>query len=375
MKTKAETESNTITAYLTSTTGTLPLCFVSLRLLQCCFTLFLLFFLFTKQITAQESWGAALFTTQRHDFGSVPLGTNAEFRFELKNVYNSDLRLLSVRSSCSCVSARLSATLLKPGETGAVIARLNTSGQHLRKNSSVLTLQIQTMVSGSRRTDTVQLFVSGFIRPDVVLTPGIVEFGAVAKGTAAERTVMLEYTGNPGWALMSVQRSQPFIYARAEEVRRQQGNIAYRITAILQDDAPADYVRDVLRFTTNESQSGRAVPVEILLPVQGVVRDPLQAKPSPIMLGILSPEESVTKNVVIRSETPFRIMSVSARDARFRFAFSDQESTVQMVSVSFASSISSGRTQDIADVIRITTNDPRQPGISVNAFVRVVPKY
>jgi len=327
----------------------------------------------TGESVARETWGAALFDTQRHDFGSVVLGAHAEFRFELTNTQNSDIRLLNLRSSCTCITATLSDSSLKPGEKGAVIAQLNTSGQHLRNRSSVLTVQLEAVINGVRRVDTVQLFVSGYIRPDVILTPGGVEFGAVAEGTAAERTLLMEYSGHPGWALMSIQRSLPFIYAKAEEVRREQGNISYKITVILEEDAPTGYVRDVLRFTTNETQLGKAEPVEIVLPVQGVVRASIQAKPSPMLVGILSPGETVTKNIIVQNETSFRITNVSAADNRFRFAFAEQASTLQLISVSFsAREIPPGQEQNISEVIRIATNDPQQQIVTVNAFVRVV---
>ena len=334
-------------------------------------TLFLFLFLFSilaGQSVARETWGAAMFNTQRHDFGSVARGADAEFQFELTNIYTSDVRLVSVHTSCSCIQTRFTPQTLRPGETSAVVIRLNTSGQFLRNASAVLTVQLETIVSGARRMDTVQLFASGFIRPDVVLTPGSIEFGAVIEGTTVERTLLLEYTGNPNWALMRMERSQPFIHAVAEEVRRDRGNIAYRITVTLRDDAPVGYIRDALRFATNETSPGRANPVEIVLPVQGVVTAPIQIKPMPMLIGILTPGESVTKSIVVRSVTPIRITNVTTTDTRFRFAFSEQASTVHIISVAF----SAGQPQDIAEVIRISTNDPRQQHITVDAFVRVM---
>ena len=323
---------------------------------------------------ASDSWGAAMFKTKRHDYGHVVLGANAEFHFELTNIYDREVRLTSVRSSCGCSTAKFSGTLLKPGETGAVIAHLNTSGQYLRDKSAVLTVQLETMTGNSRRTDMVQLFVAGYIRPDVVLTPGSVEFGTVSEGTSVVRTVLMEYTGRSDWALLRIERSQPYIHAKAEEVRRERGNVVYRITATLRDNAPAGYVKDILRFTTNESQPGTSEPVEILLPVQGVITAPIYAKPSPLLVGVLAPGEIATKSIVVRSDTPFRITNVMTEDKRFRFTFSDQESTVQLVSVIFsAGEFSSVQPQDVAKVIRIFTNDLRQNPITLRAFVRVMP--
>ena len=339
--------------------------------------LLLVFFLFCivlpERGVGQESWGASLFQSKRHDFGRVALGADAEFRFELTNKYKNDVRLSSLRSSCGCTSATFTTPLLKPGETGAVIARFNTTGQHLRNRSAVLTVQLETVINGSRRRDTVQLFVSGYIRPDVVLTPGGVEFGAVPEGTAAERVLHMEYNGSPGWALMKVERSQPFIYAKAEEIKRERGDVVYKITAILREDAPIGYIKDALRFTTNESLPNRTDAVEILVPIQGVVTAPIRVSPSPMLIGVLTPGETAAKSIVIRNETPFRITGVSASDDRFRFAFSNQESAVQLVSVSFSTDQDFSENQeDVAESIRISTSDPQHKTIFVEAFARIV---
>lgn len=321
---------------------------------------------------AQESWGAALFQTKRHYFGRVALGADAEFRFELTNAYQNDLKLLSVRASCTCTSAKLSTSLLKPGETGSVIARLNTSGQHLRDKSAVLTVRLEMEINGSRQTESVQLFVSGYIRPDTVLTPGSVEFGTIPEGTAATRVVQLEYTGHAGWALTKVERLQPFIYAKAEEIKRGRGSVVYKITATLADDAPVGYIRDVLHFTTNELQPGKPEPVEIMVPIHGVVTPAFRAKPSTMLMGVLIPGETATKTIVVRNNTPFRITDVSASDPRFRFAFANREGMVQLITISFVTGqISSEQAQDIAETIHISTSDPQQKNVSINALVRI----
>ena len=142
----------------------------------------------------------------------------------------------------------------------------------------------------------------------------------------------------------------------------------------MRENAPAGYVKDILRFTTNEYQPDKREPVEILLPVQGVVTVPLYAKPSPLLIGVLTPGETARKSIVVRNETPFRITNVAATDKRFRFIFSDQESTVQLISVIFsAGATPSTQQQEVAEVIRIFTNDPRQNPIAVRALTRVLP--
>lgn len=325
-------------------------------------------------VTAADSWGAALFPVKRHDFGRTAIGADAEFRFELENIYVQDVKLLGVQSSCGCTNASISTKLLKSSEKGAVIAKLNTSGQHTREKSATLSVQLETVVDGRVLRDTVQLFVTAYIRPDVVLTPGIVEFGAVREGQSVARTLMLEYAGRSDWALTKIERNSPFVHARAEEIKRTGGEVAYQITVTLKDSAPVGYVKDTLRFATNERKPGSVEPSEIVLPIQGVVMAPIHARPSPFLVGIVAPGESVAKSIVVRSDTPFRITRVDSDDKRFRFTFADEESHIQIVSVLFsAKNIKTAGPVDLVNRIRIRTNLSDQEFVTVDAHTRIEP--
>lgn len=331
--------------------------------------------LLTPSVTAAESWGASLFSIKRHDFGRVAIGADAEFRFEMQNPYVEDVRILSVNSSCGCTAASVSTRLLKSTEKGAVIAKLNTSGQHTREKSATLSVLFETTIDGRTLQDMVQLFVTAYIRPDVVLTPGIVEFGSVPEGRAVERTVRLEYAGRTDWALTKIERNNPYVHARAVEVKRSGGDVVYDITATLKADAPHGYVRDALRFVTNETRAGLGEPLAIVLPIQGFVMASIHAKPSPFMVGLVTPGESVSKSIVVRSETPFRILEVDSEDKRFRFTFSGHESHIQIVSVLFSARDSrTPEPVDLAGRIQIRTSLPDQEFVTIETLARLAPK-
>jgi len=331
--------------------------------------------LFPASSPAAETWGASLFKVKRHDFGRVAIGADVEYRFEFQNEYVQDVKLLGVQSSCGCTSASLSTNLLKSGEKGAVIAKLNTSGQHTREKSATVSVVLETVVDGQVLHDMVQLLVTSFIRPDVVLTPGIVEFGSTPEGRSVVRTVQLDYSGRDDWALTKIERTHPYVHAKAEEIKRNSGEISYKITVTLKDNAPIGYVKDALRFTTSEQRPGGEA-VEIVLPIQGVVMAPIHAKPSPFMVGLLAPGESVSKSIVVRSETPFRILGVESDDKRFRFTFADQASNIQIVSVLFSlKNTETTEATNLSDKIRIRTDLPdQQEWITLDALARLVPK-
>ncbi|MDR0871533.1 MAG: DUF1573 domain-containing protein [Planctomycetaceae bacterium] len=318
------------------------------------------------------SWGDGLFTVNKHDFGTVALGSEAVYAFGIENVYVQDIRILGVYSSCGCTIPSRTKEILKSGEKGAVLAKLNTNGQYLGQRGATLTVDVETTVNTQLLRETVQLTVSGYIRSDVVLTPGSVQFGSVPQGQTALGNVELHYTGRNDWTLTKIDRHNPFIYARADEVKRSYGDVVYQITVKLKEDAPVGYIKDILRFATNEVKPGTNEPAEIELPVQGVVAASLRIVPPLFMTGVLAQGDSVAKNIVIRNSSPFKISAVDSPDKRFKFTFSKQESPIQILSVLFTAKDVTTETL-LSDFIRIQTNIPERESLSIKTETLVMP--
>ncbi|MDR1291210.1 MAG: DUF1573 domain-containing protein [Planctomycetaceae bacterium] len=335
-----------------------------------------------------ESWGEGLFETRQHDFGRVVLGAKAEYRFAITNHFKQDVRVISLNTSCSCTSSVLSSESIKSGGTEYLIATLNTGGQYTYESRAIITIHFEVLVDGQVLRDSAQLAVSGYIRPDVVLSPvGAIEFGAVKRGETVVKKIKLEYAGKEGWELTKVERNNPHIHVRAEAIPFpdgsfwRNGEIHYQITATLKPDTPAGYVKDVVIFSTNESdnknekrknnpqENGTNRRSEITIPINGVVTEPLQVKPSPFVIGLDNNDADVSKNVVIRSNKQFRILGVSCEDKRFKFTFSEHESSIQIVAVFFRTKNNSNipDTQNNNE-IKILTNLPEQKQITIETI-------
>ena len=67
-----------------------------------------------------------MFKTTSHDFGTVARGTDKSFAFELTNLYEEDVHIASVRSTCGCTDARLTKKSLKTWQKGQIVTTLNT---------------------------------------------------------------------------------------------------------------------------------------------------------------------------------------------------------------------------------------------------------
>jgi len=57
----------------------------------------------------------------------------------------------------------------------------------------------------------VQLQVRGYIRSDVVFTPGTVDFGSVATGDGGAAELDVTYTGSDDWEIVDVRSANEFL--------------------------------------------------------------------------------------------------------------------------------------------------------------------
>ena len=78
------------------------------------------------------SWADSMFTELSKDFGSVPRGPTLTHPFRLVNNTGRAVRIVGVRVSCGCVSARALQQTLAPGQETAVLATMGSLGQSLR---------------------------------------------------------------------------------------------------------------------------------------------------------------------------------------------------------------------------------------------------
>lgn len=308
------------------------------------------------------SWADSMFKIKKHDFGRVAIGAEASFSFKFQNIYEEEVRIVSVSSSCHCTEPSVTKKTLKSLETGEIIAKFNTSGQFLKDKGATLTVVFDKPYPAE-----VQLQITGYIRPDIVMTPGIAELGAVHSGKSVTKTVTMEYAGNPNWQLLEVRQNNPYLEAKILERKKIGGEIRYKIAVILKENAPVGYINDVLQFVTNEKQygaQGKSIPSTIPLPVRAEVSAPLYAKPSPFQIGVLCRNESVTKNLVLRGSRPFRILGVTTDDERFNIEFSKERSSVHVLPVSFV--CDEFKTEPITGRITVQTDRSDEKYLSVD---------
>ncbi len=299
--------------------------------------------------SAQE-WADKMFNTTTHDFGTVAKGSKAEFRFQIKNLYEEDAHIQAVRSSCGCTTPQITRSDLKTFETGEIVAEFNTRDFTGHKSATLFVTFDKPFHAE------VQLHITGFIRSDVVTQPGAVDFGTVDQGAAAEQRLQVTYAGRDDWRILDAKTADPWYEVEMKETARGNGRVAYDLVVRMTKDAPLGYVKDQLILVTNDSHA-REFPVDL----EGRVTAEITISPTKLFLGVMRPGQKVTKNLVVRGKKPFRIVKVDCPEC-FQIEPSKEPRTVHLIPVVFTAGKKTGRVAqkislhtDQADIVQAFT--------------------
>lgn len=307
-----------------------------------------------------QDWARKMFKKTDHDFGAVARGAKTEIAFEFENIYEETLHISGVRASCGCTTPSVPKDTIKTWEKGTVVATLN-SQSFLGFRTATITVTFDRPFFAE-----VQLNIQAHVRSDVVLTPGQIDFGTLDHGKEAQRKVSILYAGRQDWKILDVRSANPHVEVELHESQRAGNRVGYDMTVFLKPDAPAGYLSDQLVLITDDPKLGQ-VPVQ----VEGRITAPLSVSPSSLFLGVLSPGQSVVKQLVVRGKEPFRIKKVKCDDERFEFTPNDSLKMLHTVPVRFTASSSTGK---IAETIEIETDLGGTLVVSCMATATVVDK-
>jgi hypothetical protein len=286
----------------------------------------------------------------------VPRAAKIEHEFVITNPYKDDVHIASVRSSCGCTQPRIVNDTLKSWEKGKIIAAFNTHAFTGQRGATL------TVTFDRPQWAEVQLRVKGYIRTDVVLNPGQVNFGSVAEGEAGDKTIDINYAGRGDWKITAVKSDSPYITATINEADRSSGRVGYELDVRLSDEAPAGYLNEQLVVSTNDRRSQFPVKVE------GRIVPKLTVSPASLILGTLQPGQTVKKQIVVKGAVPFKIVDIQCADGAFEFKTSEEAKIVHLVPLEFTAPEEPGA---FACQIEIVTDMDDQKSVTFSALGKI----
>jgi hypothetical protein len=264
-----------------------------------------------------------MFEQRSHDFGVVATGAQVSYRFKMTNIYQQDVHISNVRTTCGCTAAQPSKNLLASLDTAFIEVTMDTRKFKHRKDSNLI------VTFDAPLATEVYIPITAYIRTDVVLEPGSASFGAVDQGAGAERKLSVAYAGRGDWTIREVKSLSEHVEARAVERSRDRdgGFVNYDLFVTLKPTHPGGDLRTQVTLVTDD-QNNPNVPVL----VEAKIEADITVIPAVISLGLLRPGEPRTVPVIVKGKKPFEIEKIECDTdkAVFKVRLPDRSSS-QMV--------------------------------------------
>ena len=311
--------------------------------------------------SAQASgWADGMFSELNKDFGSVPRGPALVHPFHLKNNTKQPVQISGVRVSCGCTSAFAETTFLAPGQETTIVARMDTT-------RFIGVKSVKIYVSFSQPAfEEVSLWVQANSRDDVMVTPDAINFGLVKRSSIPSVQVSVSFLGASQAKITAIKCESNYVIATAQEVRRDSGETAYKLTAQLRADAPAGkWYTDIWLVTNNPATPRVRVPLTV------EIQSNLSVSPSLVDLGQVKIGGQAERKVIVRGVQPFRIIEVQGADDQVKVLDPSNESRQVHV---LAITLKAAKLGEIKRSLKILTDLKEESEVEFQAKAQVMPE-
>lgn len=310
------------------------------------------------------AWVDSVLPERSFDLGTVARGSKVRHTFRLVNRLDQEVHIADTRTKCGCTEVRVGAYTIPPGTQTTIEAVIDTTKfVGPKKSGLTLILDRPTYVA-------VDLGLDCYIRSDIVLAPGGVDFGVVTRSSSADKpslTLNLTYAGGqPNWGVTRMQTQSGNVQAQLKEISRSGGQAQYQLTATLDPKSLSGFFKDEVTLYTNDP-SGPSIPISVTASVQSAVT----VSPSPLLLGAVKPGQTVKKTLLVRSAQPFKIASLKAsKDDLVATPDADAARPVHTVTLEFKVPSQAG---PYNATVEIETDLKDEPAAKLTTFATVVP--
>lgn len=239
------------------------------------------------------------------NFGTLPKGSLAVHHFTITNIYQVPMQVTHIRRSCECLKAFPPQKVLQPNESAEFVVTLDTA-QFTGPNA-----QSMFVTFGPQHYSTAVLRFETVSRPDVMLSPGSVQFGTLARGSKVTQAITLEYSGKQtDWRLTEIIRPSADIDVEVKELSRGFLGVKYQVLVSLKPTLAPGQLSEQLNFKTNDPQ----MPI-VNLNIGGNILAAINPSKDRIVFGKVKVGESRQETIIVRGIDSFTLEAITGKDS------------------------------------------------------------
>ncbi len=294
-----------------------------------------------------------------HDFGELPQETIRRINVVLRNVGTEDLEINNVESDCGCTVAMLPDTLLAPGDSTYLHVTFST--KHY-SNAIAKHVTIQSNDPGAPQT---MLTLRAYVRTIVSVVPNTLDYKSVTHGDQPTLSTRLAALQSDTLKILDV--VYPTEAFELEQTSSVDGDsLRFHFDFTLKPDAPLGAMNSQASIHTN-LEAVKQIPIRL----RGLIHGFFATEPHRLSLGQLREGIGRMRKIALKASRPGKqyVTSVAiTNNALIVELITIEEGRSYEVSVTAPPSLSAGRYRCR---VKINTDDPAQPEISVPVSVKV----
>jgi len=286
---------------------------------------------------AGGGWTSSLVSELDHNWGTVERGAQLSHQFTITNNTGKELRIKSVTPSCHCVSPMVADYNIPPGGSTILDARMNT-GVFLGSKTVTITVTFDKPRRGDLQLRVSAVSTGGAIG---VASTTEIDFGATPAGQKVEKKLVLDFSGASDRKIESIEFNKERVTAIYKEIDRKGDKVRYELALTLPQNLPIGQLEEKIRIKTNDTKNP-----ETFVLAKARLEGQLTIVPDAFKIDQVAPGAKVTKNVIIKSAVPFRVIQVNNTLGMFAVRSGGEDKTVQMVSITFTAPVDAAAIPD-----------------------------
>ena len=305
---------------------------------------FVICILGAASVSNAQEWTRKMFSEFSKDFGEVQLGEVPEYRFTIQNIYDEDIKIRSIRSSCGCTIATASKNVLKTWEKGEIICKFNTPAVGPGFKQATVTVEFGAPYVGECKLTVSGTIVAGGVR----FSPKSIDFGSVTASKLPVKKIMLSSSGNPYFRVHDIKSTFQHIKVQVRETARANGLVQVEMSTQLKDTVPSGFNQGELYVIVEDdyrrkAANGQKILRQIPLKFNANLVSEFRVAPEVLSLGPIPPGKKVVQKVFLTSSRPFRLMDVRCKSEAFKVDASKDSKKVHIIEVTYKGEDKPGR--------------------------------
>jgi hypothetical protein len=304
-----------------------------------------------------------------YDFGTTSFVESVTGTFTFSNTGEGELKVSPPKPSCGCTVASVKPDILKPGEKGELVFKVNLGTAHGALEKHI------TVPSNDPQTPSISLAVKIEVKQIIEATPAAISLGAIRQGTSTNGAAMIRRIDGKKLVISKVEPSTKLLQTRLEPAEGTNADQAAKLVVEVKGEgAPQRFNQNVKVFL-----EGVSTPVATVFVAGQVIGDVVIDHES-LYWSIMDPSRTPVNNPLAqqvrsitvssaRSDQPLEIknLSSSLKDLTVELATVETGKTYTVTAT-----LAGTPAQSEQGTVSFDTNTPSQPKVTIPVTIVVM---